>query len=204
MKSEQDLLQKRLKYKNGSNHNLINPINGNVIDIERQSEIDQKEYNKKQRYRQKVNIENYYRMLDDHRYLKSENSYKHKHSYFDEHIANNRGYDFITLVPKYKPSLTEVSEWDLIKESSNENGTFDKKQIYKGPYDRSDVMKNEMIYRQQRDDYIKQLPNVNEDDLFKRRNKLCRKEIQINNNDNLINIGKSVVLDKRKWFGDKK
>ena len=141
---------------------------------------------------------------DDYRYLKSENSYKHKHSYFDEHIANKRGYDFISLVPKYKTCLTEVSDWDLIKDNSNENATFDKKQIYKGPYDRSDVMKNEMKYRQRRDDYIKQLPNVNDDDMFKPRIKLCKKNIQLNNNDNLMNVGKSVVLDKRKWFGDKK
>ena len=81
---------------------------------------------------------------------------------------------------------------------------IDKKQIYKGPYDRSDVMKNEMIYRQQRNDYIKTLPNVNEDDLFRRRNRLCKKVIQINTNDNIMNVGKSVVFDKRKWFGDKK
>ena len=202
--SERDLLQKRLRYKNGCNHNLINPINGSVIDIERQNEIDTKELNKKQRYKQRVNIEHYYKLVDDHRYLKNENSYKHKHSYFDEHIANNRGYDFISLVPKYKPCLTEVSDWDLIKDNSNENATFDKKQIYKGPYDRSDVMKNEMKYRQRRDDYIRQLPNVNDDDMFKPRIKLCKKNIQINNNDNLVNVGKSVVLDKRKWFGDKK
>ena len=61
-----------------------------------------------------------------------------------------------------------------------------------------------MKYRQRRDDYIKQLPNVNDDDMFKPRIKLCKKNIQLNNNDNLVNVGKSVVLDKRKWFGDKK
>ena len=63
------------------NQIAINPINNKVYNEEEQNRLDEKESNKKNRYKLKDNIEDYYRSLDYNKELKQKNYIDNRISY---------------------------------------------------------------------------------------------------------------------------
>ena len=77
------------------NQIAINPINNKVYNEEEQNRLDEKESNKKNRYKLKDNIEDYYRSLDYNKELKQKNYIDNRISYAKFNTSDERGYDII-------------------------------------------------------------------------------------------------------------
>ena len=158
------------------NQIAINPINNKVYNEEEQNRLDEKESNKKNRYKLKDNIEDYYRSLDYNKELKEKNYIDNRISYAKFKTSDERGYDIINLrnnYSQYKDGADRKirqlkTDWELIKDGCGENETFSKKDIFKEPYDKSDIDLNHHNYMKERKKKLNLLPTINEDDNFKK------------------------------------
>jgi hypothetical protein len=95
------------------------------------------------------------------------------------------------------------SDWEMLLEGKGENETFSKKQIFKEPYDKSDMDINKHNYMKNRIQVLKDLPILNKDKNFGLENrKIYKSKINnINNNDFAYNNNIKESWNKEKWFG---
>ena len=199
-------------YKNHKDHNniLINPINNHVYDQKKQDEIDLREYNKKKRFRLRENINDYYRNLGYSQELKEEQAKDNRVSYYNYKISDNRGYDilnFNNVYSKYKDGTKNQkrkqlkNDWELILEGAGQNETFKSKNIYKAPYDSSDIDQDRHKYFIERNKMLNNLPVLTEDNRFGVQEKRIKK---IKDEGKIVNTGRNLVFDKAKWFKNKR
>ena len=215
----------KIHNKNG-NEILRNPINNIVYNEAEQKRIDEQENNRRQRYKLKDEIEDYYRNLDYNKEMNDLKSKDNKISYYKFKTTDERGYDIINLkntYSQYKDNTTKnirqlKSDWELLKEGSGQNETFSKKNIFKEPYDKSDIEINQHNYIKQRKINLSKLPSITEDQNFNLEGRKTYKSkiLQTNNSDanvnknyknNLIDVGHSCIIpnhsfkyDKPTWF----
>ena len=199
------------KNHNDHNHLVRNPINNEIYDKEKQNELDNYEKNKKKRFTLKDEIDNYYHSIDFSNEIRNENFKKNRVSYNKFKINDLRGYDFINfnnVYNKYKDNNSEKSmkniksDWEMLLEGKGENETFSKKQIFKEPYDKSDMDINKHNYMKNRIQILKDLPDLNKDKNFGLENrKIYKSKINnVINNDFGYNDNKE-SWNKEKWFG---
>ena len=228
LKNKQDNWLKM--HSKSGNQIAINPINNKVYNEEEQNRLDEKESNKKNRYKLKDNIEDYYRSLDYNKELNQKNYIYKRISYAKFKTSDERGYDIINLrnnYSQYKDNTDRKirqlkTDWELIKDGCGENETFSKKDIFKEPYDKSDIDLNHHNYMKERKKKLNLLPTINEDDNLNLKNrKSYRSKILQNNkiiipnnstdninertikNNNLIKVGNSCVIDNNPFKYDK-
>ena len=98
-----------------------------------------------------------------------------KRNYDRYKLQDERGYDFINMkniYNHYKNNSNcnnKKNAWELLKEKSGENETFTKKAIYKSPYDFTDVDRNEYEFKLKRNELLKNLPKIEDEESFKRK-----------------------------------
>ena len=106
---------------------------------------------------------------------KKEESLKNKLNYDRYKLQDERGYDFINMKNIYNHyknnsnCTNKKNAWELLKEKSGENETFTKKDIYKSPYDFTDVDRNEYEFKLKRNELLKNLPKIEDEESFKRK-----------------------------------
>ena len=106
---------------------------------------------------------------------KKEESLKNKLNYDRYKLQDERGYDFINMKNTYNHyknnsnCTNKKNAWELLKEKSGENETFTKKAIYKSPYDFTDVDRNEYEFKLKRNELLKNLPKIEDEESFKRK-----------------------------------
>ena len=202
--------------KNHSDHNHLvrNPINNQIYDKQKQNELDNIEKNKKRRFMLKDEIDNYYHSIDYSNEIRNENFKKNRISYNKFKVNDLRGYDFINfdnVYSKYKDNNKDKSmknlktDWEMLLEGKGENETFSKKQIFKEPYDKSDMDLNKHNYMKNRAQVLRDLPVLNKDKNFGLENKKIYKSkinnVNANNDNNYFDRNVKDSWNKKEWFG---
>jgi hypothetical protein len=99
---------------------MFNPVNNSVIDKGRLDIHDKNQQNRKQRYKIRYDVEDYYKDKNLEKDVKKDNALESKLSYMRYKTVDNRGYDIVNFGNKYehyKNSLNlknEKGEWDVI------------------------------------------------------------------------------------------
>ena len=154
---------------------MFNPVNNIIYDKERLDSFDKNNQISQLKYRHRPSIENYYRKKEFEDDKKRENKLKNKLNYDRYKLQDERGYDFINMKNIYNHyknnsnCTNKKNAWELLKEKSGENETFTKKDIYKSPYDFTDVDKNEYEFKLKRNELLKKLPKIEDEESFKRK-----------------------------------
>ena len=182
---------------------LFNPVNNIIYDKERLENYDKNIHTSQLKYRHRPKIENYYRTKEYENEKKKEHLLKNKLNYDRYKLQDERGYDFFNMKNTYNHYKNTAScnnkknPWELLKDKAGENETFSKKQIYKSPYDTTDVDKNEYEFRIKREQLLKNLPKLENEESFRR--------IEIPHKIKNRNISTSPdtrqgFIDKEVWF----
>ena len=154
---------------------MFNPVNNVIYDKEKLNLYDKNNQTSLLKYIQRPKIENYYRTKENENEKKKEESLKNKLNYDRYKLQDERGYDFINMKNIYNHyknnsnCTNKKNAWELLKEKSGENETFTKKDIYKSPYDFTDVDKNEYEFKLKRNELLKKLPKIEDEESFKRK-----------------------------------
>lgn len=151
---------------------IYNLINLKTIDPESMKNMVSEEKNKKKRYEIKYQLENYYREQNLKQQEKKEEIKNGKASYQRIKEEDNRQFDILNLSEKpFKQNINKykkgnMSEWERLLKGASQNNTFDTKQIYKEPYDNSEVGQKYDLYMNERGKSLKNLAKINEDKIF--------------------------------------
>ena len=154
---------------------MFNPVNNVIYDKEKLNLYDKNNQTSLLKYIQRPKIENYYRTKEYENEKKKEESLKNKLNYDRYKLQDERGYDFINMKNIYNHyknnsnCTNKKNAWELLKEKSGENETFTKKSIYKSPYDFTDVDRNEYEFKLKRNELLKKLPKIEDEESFKRK-----------------------------------
>ena len=174
-KFQEDLKAKNEKLINMKRHEMFNPVNNIIYDKERLENYDKNIHTSQLKYRHRPKIENYYRTKEYENEKKKEECLKYKLNYDRYKLQDERGYDFFNMKNIYNHyknnsnCSNKKNAWELLKEKSGENETFTKKSIYKSPYDFTDVDKNEYEFKLKRNELLKKLPKIEDEESFKRK-----------------------------------
>ncbi len=205
---EDELKEKNEKLRNGKRDCLFNPVNNEIYDKEKLDNYDRNHGNSKYRYQIRPQIENYYRTKEYNDDIKKENALKTRLSYDRYKLEDQRGYDFFNMKNNFNHyKLTQScnnkkNPWELLKDKAGENETFSKKQIYKEPYDKTDVDRHEFEFRQRRQELLKNLPRIEDVESFKRKEfqpKIIQRQIETSSFSN-----RPTFMDKNQWFKNPK
>ena len=202
-KYEDELKEKNEKIRNRKRNEMFNPVNNIVYDKERLKSFDNNIQISQLKYRHRPSIENYYRRKEFENEKKNEEKLKNKLNYDRYKLQDERGYDLFNMQNTYNHYKNNAScsnkknPWELLKEKSGENETFSKKKIYKSPFDTTDVDKNEYEFKLRREQLLKNLPKIEDEESFKR-NQIGHK-IKIRNISTSPNSGPGFI-DKEVWF----
>ena len=202
-KFQEELKEKNEKILNMKRREIFNPVNNIIYDNERLEHYDKNIHTSQLKYRHRPKIENYYRTKEFENEQKKENLLKNKLNYDRFKLQDERGYDFFNMKNTYNHYKNTAScnnkknPWELLKDKAGENETFSKKQIYKSPYDTTDVDKNEYEFRIKREQLLKNLPKLENEESFRR--------IEIPHKIKNRNISTSPdtrqgFIDKEVWF----
>ena len=183
---------------------IYNLITLKIVDQKEMDKMLQEEKNKRQRYEIRYKVEKFYQDENMKDQDKKDNMKNGKASYQRYKEQDKRQYDIIDLKEKpfneHKDIIKTggISEWQKIIKGAGKNNTFDKKKIYKDPYDYSEAGSSYDIYKKSRNKIMNKLPKIESDSLFNqlRKNKRERK-INISNYDSNLKTGK---MDKEKFF----
>ena len=183
---------------------IYNLITLKIVDQKEMDKMLQEEKNKRQRYEIRYKVEKFYQDENMKDQDKKDNRKNGKASYQRYKEQDKRQYDIIDLKEKpfneHKDIIKTggISEWEKIIKGAGKNNTFDKKKIYKDPYDYSEAGFSYDIYKKSRNKIMNKLPKIESDSLFNqlRKNKRERK-INISNYDSNLKTGK---MDKEKFF----
>jgi hypothetical protein len=162
------------KIKN-KNYIVSNPISSEVYDHEAQKKLDERDFEKLEKFRTKYKIESLYRTIDENNDAKHENKFKTLNKPCEYKIVDDRGYNIVNHTIFTEGSKTNrfkkykiMSDWEKLKTLADErNSTFDKKLIYKSMYDKSDVNENYKNYLLKRRQKLQELKPLDEDPIFK-------------------------------------
>ena len=162
------------KIKN-KNYIVSNPISSEVYDHEAQKKLDERDFEKLEKFRTKYKIESLYRTIDENNDAKHENKFKTLNKPCEYKIVDDRGYNIVNHTIFTEGSKTNrfkkykiMSDWEKLKTLADErNSTFDKKLIYKSMYDKSDVNENYKNYLLKRRQKLQDLKPLDEDPIFK-------------------------------------
>ena len=206
-KYEEDLKEKNEKLK-GKRNCLFNPVNGEVYDKEKLDLYDQSHENSKHRYQLRPQIEKYYQTKQYNSEVKQENSLKNRLSYDRYKLEDQRGYDFFNMKNNFnhykitQSCNNKKNPWEILTEKSGENETFSKKEIYKAPYDITDIDKNEFEFRMNRKKMLENLPKIEDVESFKIKGfppKIVQRKIETSSFPTRPNF-----MDKNEWFKNPK
>ena len=112
---------------------------------------------------------------------------------------------------KNQPNLRDKNnQWEKIVNYASDKKTILKKEIYRDPYDCTDNTSKSKAFISQRKDFLKQLPNIDQDSHFtnpyKTNTNQERTIIMTDNYNNIISNNNTVnaKLNKENWFMDKR
>ena len=202
-KYEDELKENNEKIRNRKRDEMFNPVNNIIYDKERLDSFDKNNQISQLKYRHRPSIENYYRKKEFEDDKKRENKLKNKLNYDRYKLQDERGYDLFTMKNTYNHYKNNAScsnkknPWELLKEKSGENETFSKKEIYKSPYDITDVDKNDYEFKLKRENLLKNLPKIEDEVSFKRNpigHKIKSRNISTSPNK------EPGFMDKEVWF----
>ena len=120
---------------------VYNLITTHVVDPVEMNRLLKEEKDKKQRHLIRNKFEKFYRERNFSKDFQDETRKKNKVSFERFKIEDKRQYNIISLKDKpYQENKKNVNKgyqtvWETILRGANENNTFDKKQIYREPYD---------------------------------------------------------------------
>ena len=204
---QEDLKIKNEKLRNSKREEMFNPVNNVIYDKERLNKFDKNNQTSLLKFIHRPKIENYYRTKEYESEKKKEDSLKTKLNYDRYKLQDERGYDFINMKNIYNHyknnsnCSNKKNAWELLKEKSGENETFTKKNIYKSPYDFTDVDKNEYEFKLKRNELLKNLPKIEDEESFKRKS-IPHKIKTRNINTSPINSHPFMLKDD--WFRNPK
>jgi len=160
-----------------------------VVDNNEFNKMITEEKNKKKRYEIRNDMDKYYHELDLQKQDKEIAKYTKNNS-------NNKDKEKI-LLNKYK-SNNKYTDWDKILKGAGKNSTFEKKQIYKDPYEHSETGPKFDRFRLIRNKTLASLPKIEEDKNFiqKKRINKCVSYREIKRN--ILDV--KYQFNKQKFF----
>jgi len=201
-KYEQSLEENKQKILNTKRDTIFNPVSHEIYDKEKLREKELNNQNHKLRYTLRPEIEKYYNQKNYKKELKEESYLNNKLSYDRFKIQDQRGFDILTkenTFNKYKNKVKcsgKNDPWEIIKLNAGENETISKKGIYQSPYDNVDVEKKEFEFKLAREKMLKNLPKIEDEESFKRKEIPHKVKIRPITNE----VVKSKYIDKKDWF----
>ena len=192
---------------------VYNLITTHVVDPIEMNRILKEEKDRIQRYGIRYQLEKFYRNRNFSQDFQDEMRNNNKVSFERFKIEDQRQYNILNLKDKpYKEHSKNVTKgyqtvWETILSGANNNNTFDKKQIYRDPYDYSETGKFFNEYKIRRYNTLSKLKKIEEDNLFNGRKKNVSKTKLIKkiNNKDIKEICKTSnnFMDKSKFFSKK-
>ena len=189
---------------------VYNLITTHVVDPIEMDRILKEEKDRIQRYGIRYQLEKFYRNRNFSQDFQDEMRNNNKVSFERFKIEDQRQYNILNLKDKpYKEHSKNVTKgyqtvWETILSGANNNNTFDKKQIYRDPYDYSETGKFFNEYKIRRYNTLSKLKKIEEDNLFNGRKKNVSKTKLIKkiNNKDIKEICKTSnnFMDKSKFF----
>ena len=160
-----------------------------VVDKDEFNKMVTEEKNKKKRYEIRNDMDKYYHELD----LQKQDKEMAKYT---KNNINNKDQDKI-LLNKYKFNK-KYTDWDKILKGAGKNNNFDKKQIYKEPYEHSETGPKFDMFKLIRNRTLASLPKIEEDKNFTQKKRINKcvsyKEIK----KNVLDL--KYAFDKQKFF----
>ena len=193
---------------------VYNLITTHIVDPVEMDRLLKEEKDKKQRYEIRYQLEKFYRDRSLNKISQDEIRYNNKVSSERYKIEDQRQYNIINLKDKpYKEHEKNIKKgyqtiWETILSGGNDNNTFDKKEIYKDPYDYSEIGKLYYEYKIRRNNTLSRLKKIEDDQLFNNRKKYLSK-INLRKNINIKQFNKDICktsegfMDKSKFFAKK-
>ena len=185
-------------------YNLISLKTVDENELNKKLDLENK---KKLRYTIRNKVEDFYHNKNLINQDKIKNNIENKFSYQRYEEEDKRQFNIINLNDRpYKEHSKNIhkdglTEWEKIVNNAGENNTFNTKQLYKSPYDDSEVGKNYDEFKKKREEKLRELKNINEDKIFIRSNNLSKiKSNEINKKRNEI----KKEWNKEKFFSQPK
>ena len=216
--NNQQLKLKRIVHGTGE---LYNPINMSAIHNEELKYRDAKIKFKKKRFDIRYAVEDYQHSLSLRDQEKEKNNQIKKISYKRVEEQNNRGFDIIDNNDRDAVKLKQVdhqgltrgrlSDWEKLIAFSGDKNTFKFKEIYKNPYDYTELDKNSHLFNTKRKsrffilflELLESLPEIKHDKNFPHQIKgknIPSKIEKVNDSRNEFNTIQPAEIDKEKWF----
>ena len=188
---------------------IYNLINLKIVDPKEMEKMLKEEKTKKQRYEIRYKVEKFHQKENLKIQDQKENQKNGKADYQRYKEQDKRQYDIIDLKERpyneHKDIIKTggISDWQQIINGAGKNNTFDKKKIYKDPYDYSEAGSSYDIYKKSRNKIMNKLPKIESDKLFTQLKK--NKKENRNKKNNCTNYNtflKKCTMDKDKFFHD--
>jgi hypothetical protein len=201
-KYEQSLEENKQKILNTKRDTIFNPVSHEIYDKEKLREKELNNQNHKLRYTLRPEIEKYYNQKNYRKELKDESYLNNKLSYDRFKVQDQRGFDILTKENTYNKYKNKVKcngkndPWEIIQQNAGENETISKKGIYQSPYDNVDTEKKEFEFKLEREKMLKNLPKIEDEESFKRKEIPHKVKIRPITNE----VTKSKYIDKKDWF----
>ena len=193
--------------------NVYNLITTDIVDPVEMNRLIKEEKDKKQRYEIRYKLEKYYRDRSLSKNSLDEVRNKNKVSFQRYKVEDQRQYNIINFKDKpYKEHAKDVKGyqtiWETILVGGNDNNTFNKKDIYRDPYDYSETGKIFDDFKIRRTKTLSNLQKIEDDVLFNAMKKTnskykLKKSITNKQYNNKINKTTKVFIDKSKFFEKK-
>lgn len=193
--------------------NVYNLITTDIVDPVEMNRLIKEEKDKKQRYEIRYKLEKYYRDRSLSKNSLDEVRNKNKVSFQRYKVEDQRQYNIINFKDKpYKEHAKDVKGyqtiWETILVGGNDNNTFNKKDIYRDPYDYSETGKIFDDFKIRRTKTLSNLQKIEDDVLFNAMKKTnskykLKKSITNKQYNNEINKTTKVFIDKSKFFEKK-
>ena len=192
---------------------VYNLITTDIVDPIEMNRLLKEEKDKKQRYELRYKLEKYYRDRNISKDAINENRKKNKVSFERFKIQDQRQYNIISLNERpYKEHAKNIKKgyqtiWETILSGANNNNTFDKKEIFRDPYDYSETGRLFDEYKIRRNKTLSVLKKMEDDSLFNGNKKIiskCKLLKKINTKEmNEISKTNNIFMDKKKFFSKK-
>lgn len=193
--------------------NVYNLITTDIVDPVEMNRLIKEEKDKKQRYEIRYKLEKYYRDRCLSKNSLDEVRNKNKVSFQRYKVEDQRQYNILNFKDKpYKEHAKDIKGyqtiWETILVGGNENNTFNKKDIYKDPYDYSETGKLFDEFKIRRTKTLSNLKKIEDDVLFNTMKKTyskykLKKSITNKQYNNEINKTTRDFIDKSKFFEKK-
>jgi len=193
--------------------NVYNLITTDIVDPVEMNRLIKEEKDKKQRYEIRYKLEKYYRDRSLSKNSLDEVRNKNKVSFQRYKVEDQRQYNIINFKDKpYKEHAKDIkgyqTVWETILVGGNDNNTFNKKDIYRDPYDYSETGKIFDDFKIRRTKTLSNLQKIEDDVLFNAMKKTnskykLKKSITNKQYNNEINKTTKVFIDKSKFFEKK-